>query len=292
MWRISHDNPKIPGAVWFNQKSKKVDKVISLNMSRADIESAGIQGANSKNEALVLNDFVLYTDAEEQSVGRWLSNEGYWEAWITSWMTKNIKPGFICLDIGANYGYYTRIMERLSGPSGSVYAFEANKQLSNMISKSIVDYPINNGSPVTVFSIAVTDKKGTVTLNIPPKYLGGSSIVWGNQELPSDIPNEEWTGKQEVDSDTIDHLLELKNIDLIKIDIEGAEPLAWKGMQKALEVADTVVMEFGTYLPAWFIDEVFSKYQVKYINNSGDEELLPRSEFDKLTDLVMVVLRK
>ncbi len=30
MWRISHDNSKIPRAVWFNQKSKKVDKMISL----------------------------------------------------------------------------------------------------------------------------------------------------------------------------------------------------------------------------------------------------------------------
>ncbi len=261
-------------------------------MSRADVESAGLQGATSENKAVVLNDFALYTDKSEQSVGQWISTQGYWEAWITSWMTKNIKPGFVCLDIGANYGYYTRIMERLSGPSGSVYAFEANKQLANMISKSTVDYPIDNGSPVTVFAVAVTDKRGTVTLNIPPKYLGGSSIVWESQELPSEILPEEWTIKQEVDADTVDHLIGLDHIDLIKIDIEGAEPLAWKGMQKTLEVADTIVMEFGTYLPVWFIDEVFSKYQVKYINNSGDEELLPRSEFDKLTDLVMVVLRK
>ena len=261
-------------------------------MSKDQVEHAGRSGASKIDTAKIMDDFFIYTRRDEQSVGQWLSNTGYWESWITSWMTHNIKPGFVCLDIGANYGYYTRIMERLAESSGSVYAFEANKNLSNMISNSIVDYPIDNGAPVTVFTVAVSDKKGTVTLNIPPNYIGGSSIVWGKQGLPSSISESEWTERQEVDSDTIDHLLGLDHIDIIKIDIEGAEPFAWKGMEKTLSKTDLVIIEIGHYLPVEFIDELYSKYDVKHVEVTGEEVPLSRQDFDKLKDLTMAVLRR
>lgn len=261
-------------------------------MSKDYIEKVGASGATKEDLAKILNDLYLYTDKTEKSVGQWLSNTGYWESWITSWMTHNIKPGFVCLDIGANYGYYTRIMERLAESSGKVYAFEANKNLSNMISKSIVDYPIDNGAPVTVFSVAVSDSKGMVTLNIPPNYIGGSSIVWGQQDLPSDISNDEWTVAQEVESDTVDHLLGLDHIDIIKIDIEGAEPLAWKGMTRTLSKTDLVIIEIGPYLPSEFIDQLYNDYEVSHVTVTGEEVPLSRSDFEKLEDLTMGVLRR
>lgn len=266
--------------------------MIRQNMSKDQVEEAGRSGASKRDIARILNDVVLYTNKEEQSVGQWLSSTGYWESWITSWMTHNIKPGFVCLDIGANYGYYTRIMERLAESSGAVYAFEANKDLANMISKSIIDYPIDNGAPVTVFAVAVSDKKGTVTLNIPPKYIGGSSIVWGKQELPSTISEEEWTIHQEVDADTVDHLLGLDHIDIIKIDIEGAEPIAWKGMERTLSKTDLIIIEIGKYLPSEFIDELYSKYDVSHVDITGAEVQLSREDFEKIKDLTMGVLRK
>jgi FkbM family methyltransferase len=266
--------------------------MIVHGMSRESVERAGAKGATRDNLAKILNDSYLYTDKNEQSVGQWLANTGFWESWITSWMTNNIKPGFVCLDIGANYGYYTRIMERLAESSGKVYAFEANKNLSNMISKSIVDYPIDNGAPVTVFSVAVSDSKGTVTLNIPPNYIGGSSIVWGHQDLPSSISEDEWTIKQEVESDTVDHLLGLDHVDIIKIDIEGAEPLAWKGMKDTLSKTDLVIIEIGPYMPTEFMNQLYDEYDVSHVTTSGEEEPLPREEFEKIEDLTMGVLRR
>jgi FkbM family methyltransferase len=266
--------------------------MIKHGMSKDQVEEAGRFGASKRDIARIMNDFVLYTNKNEQSLGQWLSSMGYWESWITSWMTHNIKPGFVCLDIGANYGYYTRLMERLAESSGSVYAFEANKDLANMISKSIVDYPIDNGAPVTVFAVAVSDEKGTVTLNIPPNYLGGSSIVWGKEELPSTISESEWTEHQEVDADTVDHLLGLDHIDIIKIDIEGAEPIAWKGMQNTLSKTDLVIIEIGNYLPVEFIDELYDKYDVSHVEVTGEEVPLSRQDFNKLKDLTMGVLRR
>lgn len=267
--------------------------MIVYNMSREAVELAGKAGATGDNEARVLDTFNIITDKGEQSVGQWLANDGFWESWITSWMTSNIKPGFTCVDVGANYGYYTRIMEILATNTGKVFAFEANPALAEGITNSVMKYPVQNGAVVNLYPVAVSDTKGIVTLNIPPKYLGGSSIVWGRQDLPSDLPEHLWTESIEVESDTLDSLLKyVKHIDLIKIDIEGAEPLAWAGMQEILERTDTIIMEIGTYLPREFIDELYSRYDIYIVENDGSDRKILRQEFNTLTDLIMGVLRK
>lgn len=262
-------------------------------MSRQEVETAGIAGANGSNNANILNSFYLKTDKDELSVGQWLSKHGYWESWITSWATKNINVGYICVDIGANYGYYTRLMEKLVGPSGKVYAIEANKNLCNLITESIKEYPIDDGAEVKLFNLAVSDSKGIVTLNIPPKYLGGSSIVWGKENLPSNIDNNLWTESMDVESDTVDVILnDVDHIDLIKIDIEGAEHLAWRGMQKTLDKTNVIVIELGSYSHNELKDDIYVKYNVTYIDLDGSEKELTRLELDKLDDLVMAVLRR
>lgn len=266
---------------------------LKYNMSREDVEASGLCGANGTNDAKVLNSFYLKTNKDELSVGQWLSKHGYWESWITSWATKNINEGDICIDIGANYGYYTRLMEVLSGPSGNVYGIEANKSLCNLIEDSIKEYPVENGAPVTMLNLAASDIKSTVTLNIPPDYLGGSSIVWGKDVLPSDIEESLWTESLEVESDTVDAMLsDLDHINIIKMDIEGAEYLAWRGMKKTLDKTDLVVIELGSYSRNELKDDIYLKYNVTYIDVDGSEKELSRLKLEKLEDLVMAVLRR
>jgi len=265
--------------------------MIKYNMSRQDLEKNGSKGATSENTAKILDDFYLYTDREEQSVGRWLSEHGYWESWITSWMTKNIKPGFRCVDIGANYGYYTRVMERLAGKDGQVFAFEANPELVELLDKSILDFPMEDGAIVKTYNVAVADKFGSITLNVPSRFLGGATIMLGD-ELPSTIPDIEWDKQFTVHTDTVDKLMKVDKVDLIKMDIEGAEPVAWKGMQKTLEVTDTVVIEIGSYSPHEFIEQLFDSWVVTKINVSGEEEAVTKEEIFKLDDLIMAVLRR
>ena len=266
---------------------------LKYNMSKEDVEFSGKAGASMSHLAKILNSFYLNTDSEELSVGQWLSKHGYWESWVTSWMTKHINPGDICVDIGANYGYYTRIMEKLATSSGVVHAFEANDDLCKMLSRSIIENPIDDAAPITLHNVAVSDSKGIVTLNIPPKYLGGSSIVWGKEDLPSSIEDELWTESMQVDSDTLDSLIgNLSHINLIKIDIEGAEYLAWRGMQKILDKTDLIVIELGAYSHNELKDSIYSKYDVTYIEIDGNEKQISRSELDNLDDLIMAVLRR
>src|SRR5437773_815579 len=40
------------------------------------------------------------------------------------YLNKIIKPGFVCIDIGANMGYYSTFMSRLAGKDGKVFSVE------------------------------------------------------------------------------------------------------------------------------------------------------------------------
>lgn len=260
------------------------------NLSKSSVESLGRGGATRESLAKVLDSFYLYTDKEEKSVGQWLSNDGYWESWITSWMTKNIKPGFICMDIGANYGYYTLLMQKLVGTEGGVYAFEANPELCELIAKSIQEAPEDFGQ-AALYNVAVWNEKTELQLDIPSKYIGGSTVMYG-EELPSAIEEKEWDKRISVKADKIDNLLDPQKIDLIKMDIEGAEPHAWDGMQEILKNTDTVVIEIGKWSPPEFIEKMYDGWNVTFISESGEEQPLEKQDIPNLPDLVMAVLRK
>jgi FkbM family methyltransferase len=259
-------------------------------MSRQDVEQLGVSGATKDNLAKILNSSYLYVDKEELSVGQWLANTGYWESWITSWMTKNIKEGFICIDIGANYGYYTRVMQQLAKNSGEVHAFEANPEVFDMLGKSLTDYKDEKFARAFVYPIAISDNKGEVELSIASKYLGGATIVFG-ADLPSNIENNLWDKKITVKSNTLDNY-DFDHIDLIKMDIEGAEYLAWRGMQNTLDKTDVVVLELGSYSHNELKDDIFNRYEVTFIDTDGSEKELTRNQLDNLDDLIMAVLRR
>jgi len=264
--------------------------MINYNMSKFDIELLGRHGANNSNRAMVLNSFYLYTDKNEQSVGQWLSQTGYWESWITSWMTKNIKQGNVCIDIGSNYGYYTLLMQSLVGKDGGVYSFEANPELCDLVAKSIAEAPEDYGQAV-LYNVAVWNEKTELELDIPSKYIGASTLVYGS-DLPSNIDAAEWDNKITVKADKIDNIIDPQKIDLIKIDIEGAEPQAWEGMKEILKHTDIVIIEIGRWSPQEFLDKIYDEWDVTYVTESAEEQPLYRDVVPNLPDLVMAVLRK
>ena len=248
-------------------------------MTRTEIEMMGKNGATGSNEAKVLDDFYLFVNREEESLGRWLAYEGMWEAWITSFFTKIIKPGDVICDLGANYGYYTRLFQRLAGESGKVYCIEANPDLTKLIEKSISQYPMESGAEVVVLNVAAMDVRGSVVLNIPTS-LGGASIV-GKPEGSYPVVVEAWP---------LDDLI-LDKVDIIKIDIEGAEPFAMAGMKNIMKSVRCCVIEIGNYHPEVFLNEIFETYSVSRVDFNGNEEYFSYEMLKLEQDFVMVVLR-
>ena len=70
----------------------------------------------------------------------------------TKYLKKNIKPGDIVIDVGANIGYFTCLMSKLVGETGHVYSFEPELNNFKMLKMNVEE---NNCSNVTIEQKAI-----------------------------------------------------------------------------------------------------------------------------------------
>ena len=137
-----------------------------------------------------------------------------------------VKPGMVVIDIGAHVGYYTLIAAKLSGPTGRVYAFEPDKDNHTLLLKNI---GLNGYENVVAARVAMSDRVGNSTLYLTALDSGRHSMY--HHGLPE-------RGEATVETMTVDSFLESEgwpSVDLIKIDVEGAEPAVLNGMTRLLE---------------------------------------------------------
>lgn len=142
----------------------------------------------------------------------------------TKFFKNYIKPSDICLDIGANVGYYS-ILFASSG--GDVISFEPVSQNATLLRLTAI---LNPNLNIKVLHTAVSDKNGTTDF-IVSKQTSNSSLV-SDQPLKHQGLAKDYS-IEKIDTITIDSL-KLDKLDIIKMDIEGAEFLALKGMKETL----------------------------------------------------------
>lgn len=162
-----------------------------------------------------------------------LSVRGVWGPFETETFKKQIKKGDTVLDIGGHIGYYTLISAKLVGESGKVYVFEPDPTNFSILKKNV---ELNGYKNVVLVNKAVSDKTGKCKLYLDEKDLGGHSI--------NDIKDK--MKSIEIESVKLDDFLKNEKVDFIKMDIEGAEPKAIKGMGSILKRNNDVkiFMEF------------------------------------------------
>ena len=185
----------------------------------------------------VLGKYLMYADAQETGITPHLCMDGYWESWITVALARTLRPGWHCLDVGANHGYYTLIMADAVGREGRVVPVEPTPRLADLLRQTL---DVNGFPHVTVTAEAASDSDGeTLQLVIPPRRSMNARL--SREAGPNDMVVE-------VKSVTIDALTrDWPRVDLIKIDVEGAEESVWQGMQRT--IADNrrlvVILEFN-----------------------------------------------
>jgi FkbM family methyltransferase len=172
----------------------------------------------------VLGKYLVYADARETGITPHLAMDGYWESWITIALARLPRPGWHCLDIGANHGYYTLIMADAAGPEGRVVPVEPTPRLAGLLRETL---DINGFPRVPVIQKAASSTDGErLRLVIPPRRSLNARL--SEEAGPDDVVVE-------VDSVTIDSLTaDWPRVDLIKIDVEGAEEAVWEGMQRTV----------------------------------------------------------
>lgn len=133
-----------------------------------------------------------------------------------------VRPGMTFVDLGAFIGYYTLLAARQVGDAGHVFAFEPAPYAIEVLKRNVGA----NGyeARVTVIPMAVSNTTGRSRLFLPRLPQGLSSLH----------PNTLVTSRfVEVETTTLDASfasLGWHRVDLIKMDIEGAEKAALEGM--------------------------------------------------------------
>ncbi|MGY3089155.1 FkbM family methyltransferase [Hymenobacter sp. UYAg731] len=122
------------------------------------------------------------------------------------------QPGDTVVDVGAGLGEETSIYTKQVGPSGQVFAIEANPVVFRVLRQLIEDSQLRN---VKLFNIAINDAPGTVVIDDAPTSYLSSSLNSQNAgtayEVPG-LPFEAFCAAQGI-----------RRINLLKVNIEGAE---------------------------------------------------------------------
>ncbi|HOZ87454.1 MAG TPA: FkbM family methyltransferase [Bacteroidia bacterium] len=138
-------------------------------------------------------------------------------------LKKTIQPGSYVLDIGANIGFYSKILSSVVGEKGRIFCFEPDEVNFGYLKKNTAQ--LKN---VELFNNAVSDKKDVIK-------------VYKSKMLNVDhrtYPVDDYESVEEINAVSIDDLIAEKKIprvDVIKIDIQGYELFAFKGMLNLLK---------------------------------------------------------
>lgn len=150
---------------------------------------------------------------------------GYWsglyELEIQELLARELKPGMVFYDVGANAGFFTMLAAKLVGPEGKIVAFEP---LSENI-RSIEDQVELNGfQHCKVVAAAVSDISGQ------GQMMQAANLSMGRLSSSATVP-----GTLEVLVVTLDDVVATTPYpDFIKIDVEGAEVDVLEGAKNLL----------------------------------------------------------
>jgi FkbM family methyltransferase len=150
-----------------------------------------------------------------------------YEQATTNLFRQLIHPGMMVVDVGANIGYFTLLAAELVGSTGIVYAFEPEPDNYALLKKNI---QLNSYTNIQPIETAVSDECGAIQLYLSAMDNGSHSIFGAAARGVATTKT--------VAATTLDGFLEGEgwpNIDLVKIDVEGAENRVLDGMEQLCE---------------------------------------------------------
>lgn len=150
-----------------------------------------------------------------------------------------VRPGDVCIDIGANLGYYARTMARLAGPQGKVYAVEPVEPIRRVLERNL-----RRCTNVKILPYALgAESKEIVMGNDSARetgYFGTGQNFVNDAGTQTDVA---FTAQMRRGSEVFAHLARL---DFVKCDIEGYEVVVMREMRPLLErFRPAVLIESG-----------------------------------------------
>ncbi len=148
-----------------------------------------------------------------------------------------LNEGVVIVDAGANIGAFSVKAAKVIGDEGKVVAIEPEAGNLAFLRRNIEANDLRNA---VIVPKALWSEKGKLNLCLSATSLCHSFY------RDSSYGMKEIDGLQEVQVDTLDNILKtlsIDHIDLLKMDIEGAELEAIKGMTETLRVTRNLAIE-------------------------------------------------
>jgi len=145
---------------------------------------------------------------------------GYYERRLSSHIARLAKNGGVLIDVGANIGYFTMIWLALN-PCNRAYAFEPSRRNFSMLRENLLS--VRSPERAELFNCALGAESGLSNFHLgPPDQTG-----WGGLSKSQSAVKVQVRRLDEVIPAGI-------NVDVLKIDTEGADSWVIKGAERLL----------------------------------------------------------
>lgn len=181
----------------------------------------------------------LEVDLRDQGVGWPIFMQQQYEPAETRFISRTLRRGDVFVDIGANIGFFTTLASRLVGRRGKVVAFEPDPDHCAVLRRNL---RLNGARNAVVRNEALGAESQHGQLFKSNSNFGDHRVAAGAEQRDS-IP----ISIRRFDEACAE--LGLKQIDFIKMDVQGYEPQVFAGMGDCLERlgVQSILMEFWPY---------------------------------------------
>ena len=178
-------------------------------------------------------DGLIYLNLSESNMMLQRAARVY-EYWTASFMRRYLQAGMTAVDVGANKGDYTLLFARHVGPTGRVIAFEPDDANVTWLQRSL---DANHYGWVQLETTALSDEDRTATFY--PGLKSGWGSLRSNRRQAEDRPPFTVRTRR---LDDVLRDLDLPDVDLLKVDVEGAELGVLRGATSLLTGSDRVTL--------------------------------------------------
>jgi FkbM family methyltransferase len=195
---------------------------------------------------------------------------GTFEAKETEFLRGLVKPGDVCIDVGASFGWFATLFAKLAGEDGQVHAFEPIPDTVAALRRNL---EVSGCGNVEVNDLALDDAQGARPIFVPDAGVSGAL------RLPRQERSFETFEIRTTRLDDYARERGLKRLDVLKADIEGAELSMLRGAAVTLaRFRPVLLLEVQAHSTRLFGHEpsdLFAfletfGYEPHYVDGNGD----------------------
>jgi FkbM family methyltransferase len=178
-----------------------------------------------------LDGFVIAQPGEEWRMAAFHALRGVMEPGLVRRLQQLLKPGMTFVDVGANVGVVTLHAAVRVAPNGKVISFEPTPRTFEILKDNVQVNGFLESGMIDLRCAAVSDVVGEANLSVYAANSGHNTLFGVESDSRITVPTT-----------TLDSALAHNSIDIVKIDVEGAEPLVLRGMRNTVDANRHIII--------------------------------------------------